>query len=165
MKKFLVGLLLILLYNSCLSQADSLQRQINNQVWKPFMKSYNDRDDEGFKNLHSKDVVRVSVDDNVIFGYDQYFREVPESVKKRRGLWKRNLELRFIQRIADNSRAYEVGYFQLVETNTTTNEIRTSYGKFRVVLRKEHGIWKILVDADANEKTDETIFISASKVD
>jgi len=32
-----------------------------------------------------------------------------------------------------------------------------------VLLRKEGGVWKILMDADANEKTDETVFLSANR--
>jgi len=34
-----------------------------------------------------------------------------------------------------------------------------------VLLRKENGTWKILMDADANEKTDETVFLSAQPME
>ena len=38
------------------------------------------------------------------------------------------------------------------KTNSIQKEItRTGYGKFHVLLRKENGTWKILMDADAND--------------
>jgi hypothetical protein len=45
------------------AQTGSLQKEINDQVWKPFIKSFNDRDDDAFKAVHSKDVIRVMQDD------------------------------------------------------------------------------------------------------
>jgi hypothetical protein len=46
-----------------------------------------------------------------------------------------------------------------------TGEKRTGYGKFHVLLRKENGTWKILMDADANEKTDEVVFMTGNPMD
>ena len=37
------------------------------------------------------------------------------------------------------------------ETISAAGEKRESFGKFHVVLRKEGGTWKILVDSDSNE--------------
>jgi hypothetical protein len=73
--------------------------------------------------------------------------------------------MRFIQRIASDGKAFEVGYYKTSSTNSTTGEKRTGYGKFHVLLRKENGVWKILMDADASEKTDETIFLSGKPVE
>jgi hypothetical protein len=56
-------------------------------------------------------------------------------------------ELRFIQRIASNDKAFEVGYYKTTSTNKSTGEARTGHGKFHFVLRRENGTWKILVDA------------------
>jgi ketosteroid isomerase-like protein len=143
---------------SSLAQKENAQQQINEQVWKPFIKSFNNGDDGGFKRVHSKDVIRVIQDRKQIMGYEQYFKKIPDSLKVKWGNWKKNIELRFIQRIAGNGKAFEVGYYKTTSTNTVTGESRTGYGKFHVVLRKEKGVWKILMDADASEKTDEVIF-------
>ena len=140
------------------AQSDSLQKQINEQVWKPFISSFNSGDDEGFKAVHSKDVIRVSLDSKQIFGYDQYFKKIPDSIKATWGKWKKNIELRFIQRIAANGKAFEVGYYKTTSTDTATGKTRTGYGKFHVLLRKENNIWKILMDEDANENTTEAVF-------
>ncbi|GHM99736.1 hypothetical protein WSM22_12260 [Cytophagales bacterium WSM2-2] len=166
MKFFTVLIAAVLLITGDVAaQSDSLQRQINAQVWKPFVKSFNSRDDDGFQAVHSKDVFRVLQDDNWIQGYDEYFKKVPDSIKARRGKWSRNIQLRFIQRIANNGKGFEVGYYKVTSVNAISGEKRINYGKFHVLLRKENGTWRILMDADANEKTDEMIFLSGKPIE
>lgn len=143
------------------SQADSMQRQINEQVWKPFIKSFSNGDDEAFRTIHSRDVTRVIQDDSLIMNYDQYFRKIPDSIKSKWSEWKKDIELRFTQRIAVEDRAFEVGYYKTTSTNKKTGEKRTGIGKFHVLLRKENGIWKILMDADTGEGADESVFLKA----
>ncbi len=147
------------------SQTGGLQKEINEQVWKPFIKAFNNHDDDAFSTVHSKEVVRVSQDDNHIMGYNEYFKKVPDSVKAKWKDWKRNIELRFLQRIASGDNAFEVGYYKSASTNTVTGEKRTGYGKFHVLLRKENGTWKILMDADAHEKTDEAVFLTGKPME
>lgn len=166
MKQFLLStFVLLLLYGDSSAQKDSLQREINEQVWKPFIQSFNNNDDEGFKGVHSKDIIRVMQDNNAIIGYDEYFKVVPDSLKSKWSNWKKNIELRFTQRIAANGKAFDVGYYKTSSTNTITGEIRSGYGKFYVLLRKESGTWKILMDADANEKTNEAVFLTGSPME
>ena len=166
MKQFLLStFILLLLYGDSSAQKDTLQREINEQVWKPFIKSFNNNDDGGFKAVHSKDIIRVTQDNNGIIGYDEYFKSVPDSLKSKWANWKKNIELRFIQRIAANGKAFEVGYYKTSSTNTTTGETRSGYGKFHVLLRKENGAWKILMDADVNEKTNEAVFLTGSPME
>jgi len=165
MKK-IPGICLMLLFSiTIFSQQNGFQKEINEQVWKPFITAFNNRDDDAFSAVHSKEVIRVSQDENRIFGYNEYFKKIPEREKARWKDWKRNIELRFVQRIASNDKAFEVGYYKTSNTNTVTGEKRTGYGKFHVLLRKENGTWKILMDADANEKTDEAVFMTAKPVD
>lgn len=59
-------------------------------------------------------------------------------------------------------KAFEVGYYKTSSTDATTGETRSGYGKFHVLLRKENGTWKIIMDADANEKTNEALFLAGS---
>ncbi len=152
-------------YSVAFSQNDSLQKEINTQVWKPFIKAFNSDDDEAFRAVHSKDVIRVMQDNDQVIGYDQYFQKIPDSIKAKWIDWKKNIELRFLQRIASNGRAFEVGYYKTTNSNAVTGEERTSYGKFHVLLRKEKGIWKILMDADAHEKTDDAVFLTANPME
>jgi len=165
MAKFLLATASLLYSSFSFSQMDNFQKEINEQVWKPFIKSFNNDDNEGFRAVHSKEVTRVIQDDNRLLGYDEYFKKVPDSVKTKWGNWKKNIELRFIQRIASADKAFEVGYYKSTSTNAVTGEKRSGYGKFHVLLRKENGVWKILMDADANEKTDEAIFLSGKTIE
>ena len=146
-------------------QADSLQQQINEQVWKPFIKGFSTNDNELFSSVHSKEVMRVMQDDERIIGYEEYFLPVPDSIKAKWGNWKRQIELRFIQRIAADGKAFETGYYKTTSTKEDTGETRVGYGKFHVLLRKENGTWKILMDADANNSTDEKVFSSAKPME
>jgi hypothetical protein len=130
MKMRLIFFFSFLVTTSVSAQTDSLQQQINQQVWKPFIKSFNDRDDAGFAAVHSKEVTRVIQDDNRIQGFDQYFQKVPDSIRARWSKWNRKIELRFVQRIASNGRAFEVGFYK-------THQCEHADG------RKEDVLWKI----------------------
>jgi ketosteroid isomerase-like protein len=165
MKTVLWICLILVFANPAFSQTGNFQKEINEQVWKPFIKAFNNNDDDAFSAVHSKEVIRVTQDENQIIGYSEYFKKVPDSVKAKWKDWKRNIELRFLQRIASVDKAFEVGYYKSTNTNTSSGEKRTSYGKFHVLLRKENGAWKILMDADANEKTDEALFITAKPME
>ena len=156
---------LLLLSNFTFSQPGGLQKEINDQVWKPFIQAFNNNDDDAFSAVHSKDVIRVMQDENRVIGYDEYFQKIPDSAKMKWANWKREIELRFLQRIASKDKAFEVGYYKTTSINVVTQEKRTSFGKFHVLLRKENGVWKILMDADAHEKTNEAIFLSANPME
>ena len=161
MKRFSPVCLLLLIAHFSFSQSDSLQKEINEQVWKPFIKAVISDDNDAFSAVHSKEITRVIQDDNQILGYNEYFKKIPDSIKAKWKDWKRDIELRFLQRIASADKAFEVGFYKTSSTNAVTGEKRTGYGKFHVLLRKENGAWKILMDADANEKTDEVVFLKA----
>jgi len=149
----------------CVAQTDSLQKEINEQVWKPFIKSFNEMNTDGFMAVHSKEMSRVSQDGKSIYGYEKYYEESKywNERSKREGR-KHNIELRFTQRIAGNDRGFEVGYYKTTSIQPN-GESRSSYGKFHVLLRKENNKWKILMDADASEKTDEPVFLSAQALE
>ena len=165
MKPFLSITVLLLFSNLILSQKQNLQKEINEQVWKPFINAFNNNDNEAFSSVHSKDLIRVTQDDKMIIGYDQYFKKLPDSVRRAWSDWKKNIELRFIQRIASVDKAFEVGYYKTSTTNSKTGEERTGYGKFHVLLRKENGVWKILMDADARENTNEEVFLTGEPLE
>jgi len=48
------------------------------------------------------------------------------------------------------------------DTNIQTSEQTKSFGRFHVLLRKENGAWKIVMDADTREGTSEEHFNKAS---
>ena len=155
---------LIFVSNLALSQSVP-QTEINEQIWIPFIDAYNKQDTKAYSAVHSKDFIRVLRDNQKIYGFEFAFRELPDSVKAYQALWKRSIELRFVERIASDNQAFEVGYYRVIYNNESTEEERTSYGKFHVLLRKENGFWKILMDADGNLGVDESVFQSGKKMD
>lgn len=144
----------LLLFISIAAFSQNSQKEINEQVWKPFIKTLLSHDVDGFMNLHSKDVMRVERDNGHILNFDQYKKDLNTSWPA----WKQSIEvektknsfeLRFLERTSNGNQAFEVGYFKN-ETINVKGEKRTGYGQFHVALRKENGVWKILVDSDSN---------------
>ncbi len=165
--KYIFIFLLFLFSNSFYSygQTNNLQEEINEQVWKPFIHSFNARDEKGFSQVHSKDVVRVNQDNQRILVFNEYFKLNPDNIKPMINEWNRNIELRFTQRIASGMNAFEVGYYKTSNTNTKTGEVRSSFGKFHVLLKKENGSWKILMDADTSVGVEEEMFVNADPLE
>ena len=163
--KYCFSLLCLCFCSISFSQSDSLQQQINDQVWKPFIKAFNNSDNAGFRKVHSLALIRVIQDDNQVLGYEEYLKPVPDSIKAKWGNWKNHIELRFLQRIASNGKAFETGYYKTTSANITTGETRVSFGKFHVLLRTEDGTWKILMDQDAKEDADENRFLQAKAME
>jgi ketosteroid isomerase-like protein len=132
--------------------AQNTQQEINEQVWKPFLQGFNENDTKKFMAVHSKDVVRSSRDSKKVLNWDQYFAQqekgdnADKSAKR-----KRTLELRFTERIASKDQAIEVGIYKTSYVNPD-GIMRSFFGRFHVVMRKEEGTWKILVDTDSSEK-------------
>lgn len=128
--------------------------KINEQVWIPFTRAIMTQNIEQFISLHSKDLVRAERDGKRVLSYEQY----KASLEKSWPAWKESntkdgvqytFELRFLERIANENQAFEVGYFKNESVNAA-GEKRIGYGQFHVALRKENGVWKILVDSDSN---------------
>lgn len=147
--------------------AQNTEKEINDQVWKPFIRAIQTQDTEGFIQLHSRDVMRVERDNKQILNYEQYKSDMQKSWSA----WKQSValektkytfELRFLERISKGDQAFEVGYFKN-ETISAKGEKHISYGQFHVALRKENGTWKILVDSDSSNKRSitEEMFLAA----
>lgn len=131
--------------------AQNVQQEINEQVWKPFLKGFNDNDTKAFMAVHSKDVVRSPRDANQVLNWNQYFAQqekgdTADKAAKR----KRTLELRFTERISNKDQAIDVGVYKTSYVNPDGTS-RSFFGRFHVVMRKEQGTWKILVDTDSSE--------------
>jgi ketosteroid isomerase-like protein len=131
--------------------AQDFQKEINEQVWRPFIASFNSFDTDGFMAVHSRDVVRSPRDAKVMLSWDEYFKQQQVGDKKQKENGRtRLIELRFTERIASAKQAIDVGIYK---TTVSNKEGKTSsfYGRFHVVLRKEGSDWKILVDTDSSE--------------
>ena len=83
------------------AQSDSLKwvKEINEQVWKPFIAHFISGNKEGFRNVHSKRVTRVEIDRGAVLDYDKYFPPIdPNSPAMKKG-GNRLFELHFDKRV------------------------------------------------------------------
>lgn len=150
------GLLLICMLISTLTfsqqQKYDFSKEIDEQLWESFVKSYNARDGKSHIKIHTEDVLRITR--NGIRKGKAYQDQILESYG-RKGQAKREIEFKHEHRIHALNIAYEVGYFKVsVFRKDKTDEY---YGRFSVVLKKEDGRWKIAQDWDVDEINGEKI--------
>ena len=162
MKKILLLSVSFLFFLIANAQSDSLKwvKEINDQVWKPFIAHFISGNKEGFRNVHSKRITRVEIDRGTVLDYDKYFPPIdPNSPTVKKG-GNRLFELRFDKRISNGTKAWESGFYKgtMIQEG---KEPRSYYGRFFVVLEKEEGTWKILVDADTHKEANEENFSKA----
>jgi ketosteroid isomerase-like protein len=149
------------------SFAQTEQKEIVEQVWKPYIAASNGLDGFAFMALHSKDVVRASSDNGSVMGYEEYssiHNSSDHNFKVNK--FKRKTELRFTEHWVNQNLAYEVGVIKITTIRPSGNTTAT-YGKFHVILRKENGVWKILTDTDSSDAgaVSEKEFLSAVPLD
>lgn len=158
MKKYLIVAAAVLFFVNATAQTDSANcaKEINEVIWNPFVKYLVSGDNKAFRALHSKRISRVIIDNNVLQDYEKYFppNKRNDTVSSNTRV-SRLFELRFDTRICNGNKAWETGYYKGTVTEAG-KEKRIYYGRFFVVLEKEEGVWKIMVDADtAKEATAE----------
>lgn len=125
----------------------AIAQEVNEQVWKPFKKSYEGRDWKTFNDLHTDDVLRINTWSGIREG-DEYKKRVKNS-NQRNTQRKKTIDFWLEHRIYSETTGYEVGYYRVVNEEPG-KEPTTSYARFHIVLRKEDGVWKIAQDWDTS---------------
>lgn len=131
----------------------SIENEIDLNIWKPFKQTYESRDWEGFNELHADDVLRVH-DGGMQIG-ESYKSSIKESYQNNVE-YKVTIDFAMERRTYEGNTAYEVGFYRVVY-NIPNKEPRFSYGRFHVVLKKINGQWKIAQDWDSNSFNGEPI--------
>src|SRR5688572_18293718 len=93
------------------SFGQSSNKEINEQVWKPFIKSFGQNDIQLFKSLHLPELIRVQT--NEILNFETYMKgyaSMFEKMKQNNSHY--TIDLRFTRRVADSTRAFEEGYYK-----------------------------------------------------
>jgi len=121
-----------------------------NKVWDQFCLAFESLDYNLMANIHSKKLVRIDGGRNII-DYENYIKNYKTRFQETKSKKEtKEISLRFFERISNDSTASERGIYQLTNNKNTSKE-KTYYGQFHVILIKENGIWKILIDYDSNE--------------
>lgn len=71
MKYILSTILVVAITLTTTAQSGNAQREIDEQVWKPFIESFSQNNTEKFMSVHSKDVMRVTQDDKKIINWNE----------------------------------------------------------------------------------------------
>jgi ketosteroid isomerase-like protein len=131
--------------------SQDFQKEINDQVWKPFIEGFTNGDTDMFMNVHSKDLIRSPRDSKTIQTWEEYYKGTQQGNDRRESSGRKSqIELRFTERIATPAQAIDVGIYKTSSVGPDGKQ-RSFYGRFHVVMRKENGTWKILVDTDSSE--------------
>lgn len=128
--------------------AAEIEREIDEQVWGPLLRASDNFDAEGFLAVHSPDLIRVSVDRNIVHGFARYSAEIRAGYPRarERGV-RRTSTLRFLSRAQEGGLARDTGIFRS-DAVLPSGEKRVSFTAFEMILRREGGKWKLLVDKD-----------------
>lgn len=150
--QWIVTVLLLLAVGQTHAQSNEIQlnqshREIDLQVWKPFVEAYNTYNAQLYNSLHTNDIFRV-YPGNVTEGLAYKKHNQQRFAKAKKEGRTRKLEFKFVERKATKDRAYEVGFFKV----KLMHQVKTNYyyGKFHVVLKKINGQWKIIQDWDTS---------------
>ena len=65
MRQFIFSAILLTATHIALSQTN-YQKEINEQVWKPFITTFTSGDNKGFEAVHSERITRVEIDRNKV---------------------------------------------------------------------------------------------------
>jgi len=169
MKYFLPVLTTLFLLNTSLvvGQQTNQLESINKDVWQKFYLAFDSLDHSLMADIHSKDLARITANNKQIKNYSEYIEGYKSSFKKSK-LNNRTtqISLRFFERISNEFTASERGIYRTIQNKGKSDE-RRSYGQFFVLLKKENGIWKIILDYDSNEnKTiDKDDYLKAYAID
>ena len=129
---------------------EKIEKQVNTQLWKPFKKSFENRDAIKYNDLHTDDVIRVN----------KWGIKVGEDFKKsnlvrynKKDNIVRTIDLWFEHRLYNDNCGYEVGYYR-IKSKSEEGNIKEHYARFHVVLKKVNGKWKIAQDWDTTNIND-----------
>ncbi len=153
MKKALSFLFFLSISITLKSQTNTdFLKEINRDIWLPFIEAYRTLNVEKYKNLQSEDFIRAEGNGKSLPDYKSYFEnvEVWFSDMKKEGR-KMEISFRFIERFSNGKTASERGIYELKSFDATGKETWKGYGKFHVFMRKINSVRKIVVDYDSNE--------------
>lgn len=148
MKKMLCLFSFSFLLFSLIAQEAEIQKEVDEQVWKPFVKAYSSFDATTFNSLHSEDVIRANAW-GVRVGKAYLESNIKNFQKGKERGDKRSISFWFEHRKYSGDVGYEVGYYEVKAIRK--GEEKKYYARFHIVLRKIDGKWKIVQDWDTSK--------------
>lgn len=142
--------------------SDEIVEAIKTDVWIPFMEAYDELDSNKLKSVHSQEIVRITIDQNVIKSgesYLEHFGGFLDTMKQKGG--KMGIAFVILSTAIDESEeiAYQTGYYRYSSQNKNDEEMEVrGYGYFNVGLKLEDEGWKIWMDSDKKSEISDQEF-------
>lgn len=148
MKTARLIILLLLISKISLAQ-ETIEKEVNQNLWKPWVEAWVNLDAKSFNALHTADVLRVS--GNRLRKGESYHEMNRQNFERMsQSPATRSIRFWFEQRVYNGNDGYEVGYYKITSKQEGQEE-RAFFARFHVVLRKENGQWKIAQDWDSSQ--------------
>jgi len=126
----------------------TIQKEIDQTLWKPFKTAFETVDGPALNSLYADQVLRVTPN-----GIDTQnkFKEanLKRFVENKASKTNIQLDFWFDSRHTNSTTSYEVGFYKMKLTNAEGENI--IYGQFHIVLQKLRGTWKITQDWDTTK--------------
>lgn len=145
MRKFSLVVLLFSVTFIFAQDTQTIQQEINQNLWKPFKAAFETLDGPALNTLYAKQVLRVTPNG---IDTENNFREgnLKRFDENRKSQTSIQLDFWFDSRHTNSDTSYDVGFYRMQLTNT--DGVNTIYGQFHIVLKKEDDSWKITQDWD-----------------
>jgi hypothetical protein len=147
MKKYITFITLLLTVFANSQDVGTIQKEIDQNLWKPFKQAFEDLDAEKLNALYAEAVLRVTPN-----GIDTENSFKGANVERLNGHMKSDttleLDFWFDSRHTNETTSYEVGFYRMSLTNENGTDL--IYGQFHIVLKKMDGIWEITQDWDTS---------------
>lgn len=140
-------MMLLICFQINAQEKDSkIYNDILEQVWKPFKKSFDNKEAKTFNGLHTENVLRINA-----WGIkkgDVYKSGITSSYSKS-SKRTRTIQFWIEQSVFTETISHQIGYYA-VTYKESNKESKTTYAQFQVTLKKVDGIWKISQDFDTS---------------
>ncbi|MFS4491495.1 nuclear transport factor 2 family protein [Maribacter sp. 2308TA10-17] len=145
MRKFTLLVLFFSIAFVSAQDAQSIQKEINETLWKPFKAAFENIDGPALNALYGKQVLRVTPNG---IDTENKFKEANLKRFENNKSSQANIQLDFWfdSRHTNSDTSYEVGFYRMQLTNPGGEN--TIYGQFHIVLKRIDGVWKIIQDWD-----------------
>jgi hypothetical protein len=148
MHKSTIAILATMLISSAAHAAEDAQtralRELNDAIWTPFVHGVETFDHVRYTSVRARD--SIFIDGKRLFDYDEY---VEDALRVMTPLQKSGarlrMEVRFTERVVDESAASEKGVLRTVMTDANGAE-HVGYANFHVISRKQPDGWRIVTD-------------------
>lgn len=148
MRKLILLFSFFALTSSLAQDAETIQKEIDKTLWKPFKNAFETIDALALNSLYANQVLRVTPN-----GIDTENKFKEANLKRFEKNMATNtsvqLEFWFDSRHTNSTTSYEVGFYKMHLTNADDENV--IYGQFHIVLEKIDGTWKITQDWDTTQ--------------